>query len=112
MPCKVLIVTPDVRLGDATRAALRRRGIEASTCSSPEMALKACHAEELDAVVVDLSLPRSSALDLCRAIHSDVLTPVLVVGPQGTEEDARVLMRLGAEGFMRKPLPARELAAR
>ena len=111
MRCEALIVSPDVRLHNAARAALKRRGIEALFCNTADSALAAFRERELEVIVVDLGLPGMSGFDLCQEVRMESLAHIVVIAPAEASEEAEILLRLGVDSFHRKPVEARRLAA-
>jgi DNA-binding response OmpR family regulator len=78
--------------GDAARAMIERRG--------------------LDLVVLDVMLPGTDGLELCRWIRSESELPVIMLTARGEEADRIVGLELGADDYVTKPFSPRELAAR
>jgi DNA-binding response OmpR family regulator len=65
-----------------------------------------------DLVVLDLMLPGSDGLELCRWIRSHSELPVIMLTARGEEADRIVGLELGADDYVTKPFSPRELAAR
>ncbi len=69
-------------------------------------------AEAPDLVVLDVMLPGSDGLELCRWIRSRSELPVIMLTARGEEADRIVGLELGADDYVTKPFSPRELAAR
>ena len=67
---------------------------------------------EPDLVVLDVMLPGTDGLDLCRWIRSRSELPVILLTARGEEADRIVGLELGADDYVTKPFSPRELAAR
>jgi DNA-binding response OmpR family regulator len=65
-----------------------------------------------DLVVLDLMLPGTDGLELCRWIRSTSELPVIMLTARGEEADRIVGLELGADDYVTKPFSPRELAAR
>jgi DNA-binding response OmpR family regulator len=65
-----------------------------------------------DLVVLDVMLPGSDGLELCRWIRSRSELPVIMLTARGEEADRIVGLELGADDYVTKPFSPRELAAR
>ena len=67
---------------------------------------------ELDLVVLDVMLPGTDGLELCRWIRGRSELPVIMLTARGEEADRIVGLELGADDYVTKPFSPRELAAR
>ena len=67
---------------------------------------------EPDLVVLDVMLPGTDGLELCRWIRSRSELPVILLTARGEEADRIVGLELGADDYVTKPFSPRELAAR
>ena len=65
-----------------------------------------------DLVVLDVMLPGTDGLELCRWIRSTSELPVIMLTARGEEADRIVGLELGADDYVTKPFSPRELAAR
>src|SRR4249919_938145 len=63
-------------------------------------------------VVLDIMLPGTDGLELCRWIRSRSDLPVIMLTARGEEADRIVGLELGADDYVTKPFSPRELAAR
>jgi DNA-binding response OmpR family regulator len=65
------------------------------------------------AVVLDLTLPRLSGRELCRAFKSDMPSvPIVVLSANAEVQDKVLLLELGADDYVTKPFSPKELLAR
>jgi CheY-like chemotaxis protein len=65
-----------------------------------------------DVVILDVTMPAVSGLDLCRAIRGDphlAATPVIVLTGRGLPEDRTAAAGAGADRFFAKPFSPRAL---
>ena len=63
-------------------------------------------------VVLDVMLPGTDGLELCRWIRSRSGPPVIMLTARGEEADRIVGLELGADDYVTKPFSPRELVAR
>src|SRR5205823_3002533 len=63
-------------------------------------------------VVLDVMLPGTDGLSLCRWIRDRSNLPVILLTARGEEADRIVGLELGADDYVTKPFSPRELAAR
>jgi DNA-binding response OmpR family regulator len=76
-------------------------------------ALRAAAARRPDAVVLDLMLPGTGGLDVCRELRAAPAAPAIVMLTALGEEDDRIRgLELGADDYVSKPFSARELVLR
>ena len=68
--------------------------------------------ERPDLVVLDLMLPGTDGLAVCRWIRARFELPVIMLTARGEEADRIVGLELGADDYVTKPFSPRELAAR
>jgi two-component system OmpR family response regulator len=66
----------------------------------------------IDLVVLDLMLPGTNGLDLCRELRRTSSVPVIMLTAKGDEIDRIVGLEVGADDYLAKPFNPRELLAR
>jgi DNA-binding response OmpR family regulator len=78
-------------------------------------AIELCRRERPDLIILDIMLPDSDGLEICRAIrnHSELApVPVIFLTARASETDRIVGLELGANDYIVKPFFIRELIAR
>jgi len=68
--------------------------------------------EPVDVVILDLTLPDSDGLDVCRQIRDRSDSPILMLTARGDPMDRVVGLEMGADDYLPKPFEPRELLAR
>jgi len=91
---------------------LAREGHRTLEAADGETARTAIERSEPDLVVLDVMLPGTDGLELCRWIRSTSGLPVIMLTARGEEADRIVGLELGADDYITKPFSPRELAAR
>ena len=66
----------------------------------------------VDLVVLDVMLPGTNGIDLCRQIRRKSDVPIIFISAKGSETDRIVGLELGADDYLPKPFGTRELIAR
>ncbi len=110
---RLLLVEDDTQLGDGLRAVLRQEGYAVDWAKDGEEAELALKVESYDIVLLDLSLPVKSGLEILdglRAEGSDV--PVLILTSRDTTLDRVEGLDKGADDYLVKPFDMDELSAR
>src|SRR5712664_2382203 len=68
--------------------------------------------EPVDVVILDLMLPDSEGLDICRQIRARSDGPILMLTARGDPMDRVIGLEMGADDYLPKPFEPRELLAR
>ena len=104
MPAKVLIVDDEKDFLDIMAERLGARGMEVSTATSAENALKMVLKESFDAVIMDLMMPEMDgfkALKLFKETRPDL--PIILLTANVPEEKCIEAIKLGAMDIIEKP---------
>jgi len=108
----IILVEDDPHLRTLTARALRENGyVVRPAVSAPEMWL-AFEQGPVDLLLLDIMLPRTSGIDLCREIRRTSDVPIIFISAKGSETDRVVGLELGADDYLAKPFGTRELIAR
>jgi two-component system, NtrC family, response regulator AtoC len=103
-PLSVLIVEDDANLRAALAALVSREGATTHEASTLEEARKRLGDTALDAVLVDLTLPDGSGLDLLGDPTAHGAPEYIVVTGDGTAETAVQALKRGALDYLTKPV--------
>jgi len=109
---RILLVEDDARLAKMVADYLAEAGFRVTHAPTGAAAETHLRRETFDAVVLDLMLPDTDGLDLCRRIRADSSIPVLMLTARGDPLDRVVGLELGADDYLPKPFEPRELLAR
>ena len=69
-------------------------------------------AEQYDLVILDVMLPGTSGLDLCRWLRQRSAVPIIFISARSSHTDRIVGLELGADDYLVKPVDPGELVAR
>lgn len=105
----VLVVEDDPGIAGSLVRGLERAGYVARAVGTGAQALAA---EPTDVVLLDLGLPDSDGVDVCRRLVSRGNTAILVVTARGEERDRVAVLDEGADDYLVKPFGLAELLAR
>jgi DNA-binding response OmpR family regulator len=109
----VLVVEDDRAIADLVCLYLKRDGFGTHVQTDGTGALDAVRRLRPVAVVLDIGLPGSDGVEVCRAMRSGGdWTPVLFVTARDDEVDRVLGLELGADDYITKPFSPRELVAR
>ena len=113
MADRVLVVDDDATVRDVVARYLGDAGYRVEVAADGESALEAAARARPDAVVLDLMLPGTGGLDVCRALRAGQAPPAIVMLTALGEEDDRIRgLELGADDYVSKPFSPRELVLR
>jgi DNA-binding response OmpR family regulator len=108
----VLVVDDEPIVRDVVGRYLRREGYRTVEAADGDRARALVEADPPALVVLDLMLPGTDGLELCRWIRSRSDLPVIMLTARADESDRIVGLELGADDYVTKPFSPRELAAR
>jgi DNA-binding response OmpR family regulator len=108
----VLVVDDEPIVRDVVVRYLERDGFRTLTASDGDAARALIEQREPSLVVLDVMLPGTDGLSLCRWIRGRSSLPVILLTARGEEADRIVGLELGADDYVTKPFSPRELTAR
>lgn len=108
----VLVVDDEKIVREVVVRYLEREGYATLEADRGDTAREILERQTPDLVVLDVMLPGTDGLELCRWIRSQSELPVILLTARGEEADRIVGLELGADDYVTKPFSPRELAAR
>jgi len=111
---KVLVVDDQADNRNLLCALLRAIGLTVRAASSGEEALAALAAEPFDLMLLDLRMPGMDGfevIDRVRKNETEARLPVVIVSASALEDEQRLAVERGADGFLSKPVNERALFA-
>jgi two-component system response regulator MtrA len=112
MKGRVLIVDDDTALSEMLGIVLRNEGFEPATCAHGDKALGAFREFRPDLVLLDLMLPGTDGIDVCRQIRQESGVPIVMLTAKSDTVDVVVGLESGADDYIVKPFKPKELVAR
>ena len=112
---RLLVVEDEADLADAIASGLRRAGYAVDVSYDGDDALEKSAVNDYDLVLLDLNLPGTDGLEVCRSIrrtHADNGPRVLMLTARDRIEDRVTGLDLGADDYLVKPFEFAELTAR
>ncbi len=110
---RVLLAEDDPLLGKGLTAGLQKLGHTVDWVRDGVAAEQALATEHLDALILDLGLPRQDGLEVLRKLRSSKSDlPVLVLTARDTVDDRITGLDEGADDYVIKPFDLMEVAAR
>ena len=113
MKQRILVVEDDAAILTGVADLLEGEGFAVVTAVDGTAALARYGEARPDLILLDIMIPETSGLDVCREIRrTDTLTPIIMLTAKGEEVDKVVGLELGADDYVVKPFGVNELLAR
>ena len=112
MKGRVLVVDDDPALAEMLGIVLRGEGFEPSFVDDGDRALQAFRDTKPDLVLLDLMLPGTDGIDVCRQIRAESGVPIVMLTAKTDTVDVVVGLESGADDYVMKPFKSKELVAR
>lgn len=112
---KILLIEDDADLFALLKYNLEKEGFEMVGAQTGKGAVELCRRERPDLILLDIMLPDSDGLDICKGIRARpelAHIPVIFLTARASETDRIVGLELGANDYIVKPFFVRELIAR
>jgi len=112
---KILLIEDDTDLFSLLKYNLEKEGFSLTGQQTGKGALELCRQVRPDLILLDIMLPDSDGLDICKGIRRDpelAPVPVIFLTARASETDRIVGLELGANDYVVKPFFVRELIAR
>jgi two-component system phosphate regulon response regulator OmpR len=110
---QLLLVDDDLRLRTLLTTYLTKEGFEVHGAGNAVQMRQQLEQCPIDLMVLDLTLPGSSGLEICRDLRAQGSElPILMLTAKGDDIDRILGLELGADDYLPKPCNPRELVAR
>jgi len=111
----VALIEDDADLFALLKYNLEKEGLRLVGSQTGKGAIELCRREKPDVLILDIMLPDSDGIDICRGIrsHPDLANlPIIFLTARAQESDRILGLELGANDYVVKPFSVRELIAR
>lgn len=110
---KVLVIEDDQDIAHLVQLHLRDAAYEVDLACDGSVGLEQALSTPYHLVILDLTLPGTEGLEICRQLRSRLDYPLILMLTSRTSELDRVLgLEIGADDYLTKPFSIRELLAR
>src|ERR1700750_570009 len=112
---KIVLIEDDADLYALLKYNLEKEGFTMVGAQTGKGAVDLCRRERPDLILLDIMLPDSDGLDICKGVraHPELAhIPVIFLTARASETDRIVGLELGANDYIVKPFFVRELIAR
>jgi len=111
----ILVVEDEKDIRDLVRFHLEQEGFTIREADTGEAALVQAAAIRPALIVLDLMLPGTDGLEVCRRLRASeptMNTPIIMLTARAAEVDRVLGLEMGADDYVTKPFSPRELVAR
>ena len=108
----ILVVDDDGQILALVAKFLRSNGFRVLTARNGAEMRQTLISVSPDMIVLDLMLPGTNGLDLCRELRRSSDIPVIMLTAKGDDIDRIIGLEVGADDYLAKPFNPRELLAR
>jgi two-component system OmpR family response regulator len=109
---QILIIDDDQDIRQLLAEYLEKNGFRVFTLPDGKGLWRELEEHPVDLLVLDLMLPGTDGLTICRELRARTRLPVLILSARGDDIDRIVGLETGADDYLPKPFHPRELLAR
>lgn len=109
---RILIIDDDVELNALLEEYLQGFGHRLTSATTAAAGRDQLRRELPDLLILDVMLPDTDGLTLCREFSADYDLPIIMLTARGDTADKVMGLELGADDYLAKPFEPRELVAR
>lgn len=109
---QILLVEDDMTLRETLTYNLTKEGYQVISASDGVAGLELGRNETLDLIILDIMLPGIDGLSVCRILHRETETPIILFTARSGEIDTIVGLDSGADDYITKPFSLGEFMAR
>ncbi len=112
MTSKILVVDDEAHIIELARIYLTREGYDVEGVGDGAQALTRFSQVKPDLVVLDIMLPGTDGLTICKEIRKQSQVPIIMLTAKDEVTDKVVGLEVGADDYLTKPFHPQELVAR
>ncbi len=109
---KILVVDDEKHIIELARLYLSREGYEVEGVGDGAQAVSRFGQLKPDLVILDIMLPGSDGLTICKEIRKQSQVPIIMLTARDDVTDKVVGLEVGADDYLTKPFHPQELVAR
>ncbi|MBS97086.1 MAG: hypothetical protein CMI01_00195 [Oceanospirillaceae bacterium] len=109
----VLLIDDDVVSLELITEAMKAEGYDAVALTYPEQAIEVAVELKPDFIIIDITMPNKSGLELCRDFKLNPATreiPIMLLSASDDVDHAIASLHLGCVDYLRKPIRSGQLA--
>lgn len=112
VPTRVLLVEDDLELASMVADFLRSHNVDVDIEPNGDQAVQVIRNGRFNALILDIGLPGTDGISICRQVRSEFNGPILMLTARGDEVDEVTAFEVGADDYMAKPVRPNALLMR
>ncbi|MBO9447461.1 response regulator [Ruegeria sp. R14_0] len=108
----ILVCDDEIDVREMLQEYLNKRGYKVSAASGGGELRAIVSAQTVDAIIMDINMPKEDGLSILRSLRPENATPVIMLTAAGDVVDRIIGLEMGADDYLGKPVDLRELEAR
>lgn len=109
---RLLLVDDDKEICDLIKTFLAAQGYQVFVAHDYWQMQTALRQHQIDLLILDIMLPRTDGLEICKKLREKSSLPIIVISAMGQEADRILGLEIGADDYLPKPFSPHELLAR
>lgn len=110
---RILLIEDQTKISNLIKQGLKEEGHAVDVASDGEQGYFLLHKNKYDLVVLDVVLPKTDGLSLCKRLRSENINlPIIILSAKNTVKDKVQGLNAGADDYLAKPFSVDELLAR
>ncbi|MDF2964456.1 MAG: two component transcriptional regulator, winged helix family [Paenibacillus sp.] len=109
---KVLLIEDDQSIADMISIYLTEEEYTVHWAADGKQGMELFRAIEPDVIMLDVMLPDTNGIDLCRELRAVSSVPIMMISAKSEVSERVKALVIGADDYLCKPFSMRELAAR
>ncbi|WP_248925625.1 response regulator transcription factor [Paenibacillus hamazuiensis] len=109
---KLLLIEDDQSISDMIAIYLSEENYEVCRAYDGAQGLELFASCEPDCIILDIMLPDTNGIQLCKEIRSVSNVPIMIISAKNEVSERVNALTIGADDYLCKPFSMRELAAR
>jgi two-component system OmpR family response regulator len=109
---RILVVDDDPHIREVISFALEKAGMTIETAGDGSEALARFRRRPPDMIILDIGMPDTDGLTVCREIRKSSDVPILFLSARDDEIDRVIGLEIGGDDYVTKPFSPREMVAR
>ena len=109
---RILLIEDETKLSELIARALKAESYAVDVALDGQIGWEMAEACDYDLILLDLMLPGSDGIDVCRQIRAESGVPIVMLTAKTDTVDVVLGLESGADDYIMKPFKSKELVAR
>lgn len=109
---KILVVDDEARIRRLLKMYLERENYKIEEAENGDEAIDKALGNEYDLILLDLMMPGTDGIEVCRQVRDKKATPIIMLTAKGEEANRVQGFEVGTDDYIVKPFSPREVVLR